>query len=154
MITNTSAPQVVDPSPSSLKITRLEKSAKGDSNFDHAPINKYLWCLRWCTPKLLNGFKCESKLKTTEEQGVGACSLAHSTLWGGRGACWNSGIGLVRVTSINYSCGFSNGINNSSSHWVLTLAIALWTFGSPSELQLPKWKLLWECEGSFPHTFV
>jgi hypothetical protein len=26
--------------------------------------------------------------------------------------------------------------------------------GSPPGLQLPKWKLLWECEGSFPHTFL
>jgi hypothetical protein len=103
MITNTSAPQVVDPSPSSLKTIRLEKSVKGDSNFDHAPINKYLWCPRWCTPMLLNGFKCESKLKTTEEQGVGARSLARNTLRGGRGACWNSRMGLGRVTSINYS---------------------------------------------------
>jgi hypothetical protein len=47
----------------------------------------------------------------------------------------------------------SNGIRNFSIHCVLTLAIALWRFESASGLQLPKWKLLWECEGSFPHTF-
>jgi len=58
----------------------------------------------WRTPKLLNGLKCESKLKTTEEQRVGAHSLAHNTLKG-RAACWRSGMGLGRVTSINYSHG-------------------------------------------------
>ncbi len=42
MITNTSAPQVAHPSPSSLKAVRLEKSTKGDSDSDHAPINQYL----------------------------------------------------------------------------------------------------------------
>jgi len=36
----------------------------------------------------------------------------------------------------------------------LTLVIVLSTFRSPLGLQLPKWKLLWECEGSFPHTFL
>jgi hypothetical protein len=35
----------------------------------------------------------------------------------------------------------------------LTLAIALWSFGSPPGLHLPKWELPWECEGSLPHTF-
>jgi hypothetical protein len=34
----------------------------------------------WCVPKLLNGFKCESELKTTKEQGVKAHSLTHNTL--------------------------------------------------------------------------
>ncbi len=33
-------------------------------------------------PKLLKGLKCEFKLKTTEEQGVGAFSLAYNTLRG------------------------------------------------------------------------
>jgi hypothetical protein len=42
-ITKTSAPQVVDLNPSSHKATRLEKSIKNDSDFDHAPINQYLW---------------------------------------------------------------------------------------------------------------
>jgi hypothetical protein len=45
------------------------------------------------TPKFLNGFKCESKLKTTEKQGVRARSLVRSTLRGG-GACWGSEMGL------------------------------------------------------------
>jgi hypothetical protein len=31
---------------------------------------------------------------------------------------------------------------NSSSHWVLTPEIALWKFGSPPALQLPKWNSL------------
>ncbi len=38
-ITNTSAPQVVDLSPSSPKTTRLEKLAKGDLDSNHAPIS-------------------------------------------------------------------------------------------------------------------
>ncbi len=45
-----------------------------------------------------------------------------------------------------------NDIRNSSIQWVLTPKIALWIFGSPSELQFPKWELTWECEGSFLHT--
>jgi hypothetical protein len=36
----------------------------------------------------------------------------------------------------------------------LTLAITLWTFANPLGFHFPKWKLLWECEGSFPHTFL
>jgi hypothetical protein len=48
----------------------------------------------------------------------------------------------------------SNDISKSSINWVLTLEIALWRFGSLSGLQLPKWKLPWECEGSFPHTLL
>jgi len=44
-------------------------------DFDSRPRQKH-----WCAPKLLNGLKCESKLKTTKEQGVKACSLACSTL--------------------------------------------------------------------------
>jgi hypothetical protein len=39
---NTSAPQVANPSPSSLKAIRLEKSIEGNSNYDHAPISQYL----------------------------------------------------------------------------------------------------------------
>jgi len=46
----------------------------------------------------------------------------------------------------------SNEIKNATSHWFLTLAIALWSFGSPPGLHLPKWELPWECEGSLPHT--
>jgi hypothetical protein len=41
-IINTSAPQVMDLSPSSPKATRPKKSAKGDLDFDHALINQYL----------------------------------------------------------------------------------------------------------------
>jgi len=32
--------------------------------------------------------------------------------------------------------------------------IALWIFKTPPGLHLPKWELPWECEGSFPHTFL
>jgi len=48
---------------------------------------------------------------------------------------------------------FFNDIINFSIQWVLTLEIVLWRFGNPSRLQFPKWKLIWECGGSFPHTF-
>jgi hypothetical protein len=34
----------------------------------------------WRAPKLLNRFKFESEMKTSEKQGVGARSLARSTL--------------------------------------------------------------------------
>jgi hypothetical protein len=46
--------------------------------------------------QLLEGFKSESKYKTTEEGGVEALSLAHNTLKG-RGVCWSSRMGLGRV---------------------------------------------------------
>ncbi len=46
--------------------------------------------------------KCESKVKTTEEQGVGAHSLARNIL-GLEGRARAPGWGLGRVTSINYS---------------------------------------------------
>jgi hypothetical protein len=36
----------------------------------------------------------------------------------------------------------SNDIRNALSHWVLTPAIVLWRFGSPSGLQFPKWNPL------------
>jgi hypothetical protein len=36
----------------------------------------------------------------------------------------------------------------------LTPAIVFWKFKSPPRLQFPKWKLPWECEGSFHHTFL
>jgi hypothetical protein len=39
MITNTSAPQVVDPSPSSFTVVKPKKSIECDSNFDHALIS-------------------------------------------------------------------------------------------------------------------
>jgi len=45
-------------------------------------------------------------------------------------------------------------MKNSLSHWVLTLAIILWTFESPLGLQFPTWEFIWECEGSFPHTLL
>ncbi len=48
----------------------------------------------------------------------------------------------------------SNDISNSLIQWVLTSIIVLWRFGSPPGFELSKWKLPWECEGSFPHTFL
>ncbi len=46
----------------------------------------------------------------------------------------------------------SNDIKNAIIHWVLTAAIAFWSFRSPPGLHLPKWELPWECECSLPHT--
>jgi hypothetical protein len=42
MVTHKSVPQVRDLNPSSPKVTKLEKSIEGESNFDHKPINQYL----------------------------------------------------------------------------------------------------------------
>jgi hypothetical protein len=50
--------------------------------------------------QLLEGLKSESKYKTSEGGGVGACSLAHYTLRG-RGACWSSGMGLGGVDKLH-----------------------------------------------------
>jgi hypothetical protein len=47
-----------------------------------------------------------------------------------------------------------NDIMNISIQWVLTPAIALWRFGNPLGFELPKWELIWECEGSFPHILL
>ncbi len=41
-ITNTNAPQVNNPNPSSPKDIKLEKSIEGDLYFEHALISKYL----------------------------------------------------------------------------------------------------------------
>jgi hypothetical protein len=43
-------------------------------------INDLFSVRKWHTPKLLNRLKWESKVKTIEEQGVGARSWARSTL--------------------------------------------------------------------------
>jgi hypothetical protein len=43
---------------------------------------------------------------------------------------------------------------NSSIQWVLAPIIALWKFGGPLGLQLPKWEFTWEGESSFSHTFL
>jgi hypothetical protein len=42
-------------------------------------MNKWTYG-KWCAPKVLDRLKCESEMKTTEEQEVRACSLACSTL--------------------------------------------------------------------------
>jgi hypothetical protein len=54
-IINTNEPQVVDSSPSSLKVARPKKSTKGDSNFDHAPISQYLQRPRPPIPEVVVG---------------------------------------------------------------------------------------------------
>jgi hypothetical protein len=43
---------------------------------------------------------------------------------------------------------------NSLIHWILTFALALWKFGNPPGLQIPKWELTLECEGYFLHTLL
>jgi hypothetical protein len=53
--------------------------------------------------------------ETVEEQKIGACSLAHSTLRG-RGACRSSEMGLGRMTSINHSHGFAQ---NQTTSWLV-----------------------------------
>ncbi len=57
MITNTSAPQVVDLIPSTFKVLRPEKSTKSDSNSNHTPINQYLLCPRPPIFEILVGSK-------------------------------------------------------------------------------------------------
>jgi hypothetical protein len=54
--------------------------------------------------QLLEGFKCESKWKTAEKEGIGARSLAHNTLKG-RGACWSFRMGLGRIDKLTHSHG-------------------------------------------------
>jgi len=56
--------------------------------------------------QLLARFESESKYKTTEGGGVGACSLTHNTL-NGRRACWSSEMGIGRVDklhSLTWAC--------------------------------------------------
>jgi hypothetical protein len=48
--------------------------------FSWSLINKI-----WRAPKLLNRLKCESKVKTTKEQGVGARSMVRNALGGVEG---------------------------------------------------------------------
>ncbi len=50
--------------------------------------------------QLLKGPKGGPKQETTEEERIGAHSLAHNT-WRGRGACWSSGMGLGRVDKLH-----------------------------------------------------
>jgi hypothetical protein len=60
----------------------------------------------------------------------------------------------ARPFQASNSLNLSNGIRNFSIQWVLTFQLALWKFGSPSKLQLPKWESTWECVGSFPHSHI
>ncbi len=53
--------------------------------------------------QLLERLKCESKLKTTEEEGVEACSLTCNTLEGVEGCVGASGWDQEELTSFNYS---------------------------------------------------
>jgi hypothetical protein len=43
-------------------------------------------CALMMCSQFLNGFKCESKLKTTEEQKIRACSMIYNILEGCAGA--------------------------------------------------------------------
>ncbi len=52
----------------------------------------------WCTPKLFDTFKCESKMKTLKGQGVGTRFLACNIL-GVEGHAEALGWGLKKVTS-------------------------------------------------------
>ncbi len=64
----------------------------------------FFYEITWHVPNLFYRLKCESKVKTTKKQGVGARSLAHSTLGVERHA-GAPGWGLGRMTSINHSHG-------------------------------------------------
>jgi hypothetical protein len=55
-------------------------------------------CGNWCAPKLLDRFKYEFEVKTRKEQGIGD-TVFGSQHFGGRGACWSSGMGLGRLIS-------------------------------------------------------
>jgi hypothetical protein len=61
----------------------------------------------WHTPKLLDRLKCESEVKTTEEQGVEAWSLVQQH-FEGRRVCWSSKMGLGRNDKqLIHSLGFA-----------------------------------------------
>jgi hypothetical protein len=62
--------------------------------------------VHWHAPNPLYRLKCGSKVKTTEEEGFGACSLTHSTS-GVKRRAGVSGWGLGRMISINYSHGLT-----------------------------------------------
>jgi hypothetical protein len=67
-------------------------------------IVRWIEIPRMTHSQLLEGLKCESKWKTTEEGGVGMRSLTHNT-WRGRGVCWSSGMGLGRIDKLIHSHG-------------------------------------------------
>jgi hypothetical protein len=68
----------------------------------------------WRTPRLLNGLKCESKLKTAEEQEVRARSLAYSALRS-RGACWRSGMWLEKWQALTTY----TGMHKTNTRWLV-----------------------------------
>ncbi len=75
-----------------------------------------IWCkCRWCAPKLLDRLKCEFEAKTMEEQGVGDM-LPGSQHFGGRGACWSSGMGLEEWQALNHSHGPAQ---NQTTSWLV-----------------------------------
>jgi hypothetical protein len=57
----------------------------------------------WHAPKLLDTLKYESKVKTMEEYGVGARSLAHNTLGGVEGCVGALGWDYENWQAINHS---------------------------------------------------
>jgi hypothetical protein len=72
-----------------------------------------------CDPKLLNGLKCQFKVKTSDGQRVGACSLARNT-FGGRGACWSSGMGTRKSDKqVNYSYEPAQTTQQVATSWLV-----------------------------------
>jgi len=68
----------------------------------------------WRTPRLLNGLKCESKLKTAEEQEVRARSLACSALRSRR-ACWRSEMWLEKWQALTTY----TGMHKTNTRWLV-----------------------------------
>jgi hypothetical protein len=62
----------------SIMLTRGRCFKPMSLKFKLCKMNWNHW--RWCVPKLLDKLKCESEVKTTDEQGVRAHSLARNTL--------------------------------------------------------------------------
>jgi hypothetical protein len=70
----------------------------------------------------------------------------------GHNLCFNYPNGSCKPILDVYVPEATNDVKNFSIQWILAPTITLWKFKSLSKLQLPKWELTWECEGSFPHT--
>ncbi len=89
-----------------------------------------------------------------EEQRVGARFLAHNTLRG-RGAGWNSGMGLGRMKNINHSQRFAQnqttswlvhslstfGARVNTGKFILTRLTTTWTWGGSHHL--PPYNILY-----------
>jgi hypothetical protein len=82
---------------------------------------------------------------------IGNSTLGH---FFGHNLCFKSPNGSCKPISNIYVPKAFQWHKESLNLMSLTRAIALWKFGSPLGLQLPKWELTWECGGSFPHIFL